>query len=157
MFGKNDKNEDGESEIDNKDFGQINGFIGKGMSVEGKLSFEGTVTVEGHFTGDVASGGILIVGESGVVDGDISVDNVVVHGEVKGSINAKTRVELNKPAKVRGDIFTPNLVICEGVLFEGNCNMSGNVSEFKSYKEAKDNESESAVQSALQSAEAEDK
>jgi cytoskeletal protein CcmA (bactofilin family) len=149
MFGKNGKDE---SEIDTiiekKDYGQINGFIGKGMHVEGKLSFEGTVTVEGHFTGDVESGGILIIGESGVVDGDISVENVIVHGEVKGSINAKTRAELNKPAKVRGDIFTPNLVICEGVLFEGNCNMSGNVSEFKSYKEAKEGEPESALKNA---------
>ena len=152
MFGKNDKNEDNDTANEKKDFGQINGFIGKGMSVEGKLSFEGTVTVEGHFTGDVASGGIFIVGESGVVEGDINVDNVIVHGEVKGSINAKTRVELNKPAKVRGDIFTPNLIICEGVLFEGNCNMSGNVSELKSYKEAK----ESAPSGDFQSAGTED-
>jgi cytoskeletal protein CcmA (bactofilin family) len=149
MFGKNEKNEEeNDATIEKKDFGQINGFIGKGMSVDGKLSFEGTVTVEGKFTGDVVSGGILIVGECGLVEGDISVDNVIVHGEVRGSINAKTRAELNKPAKVRGDIFTPNLVICEGVLFEGNCSMSGNVSEFKSYKEAKEGEPDSSVQSA---------
>ena len=137
MFGKNDNKAD-ETPMEKKDFGQINGFIGKGMSVEGKLSFEGTVTVEGHFTGDVVSGGILIVGESGLVEGDVSVDNVIVHGEVRGTINAKTKAELNKPAKVRGDIFTPNLIICEGVLFEGQCNMGGNVSELKSFKEAKE-------------------
>ncbi|MBE9531444.1 MAG: polymer-forming cytoskeletal protein [Proteobacteria bacterium] len=138
MFGKNGKSEDPSASIEKQDFGQVNGFIGKGMSMEGKLSFEGTVTVEGHFTGNVVSGGIFIVGDGGVVDGDINVDSVVVHGEVKGSINAKSRVELNKPGKVRGDIFTPNLIIEEGVLFEGNCNMSGNVSEFNSYKEAKE-------------------
>ncbi|MEE9543194.1 MAG: polymer-forming cytoskeletal protein [Thermodesulfobacteriota bacterium] len=150
MFGKNDKNEDDDDNtfVDKKDFGQINGFIGKGMSVDGKLSFEGTVTVEGHFKGDVSSGGIFIVGEGGLVEGDINVDNVIVHGEVKGSINAKTRAELNKPAKVRGDIFTPNLIICEGVLFEGNCSMSGNVSELKSYKEAKEDEGAGDLQSA---------
>jgi cytoskeletal protein CcmA (bactofilin family) len=137
MFGKNGKSDDPSASIEKQDFGQVNGFIGKGMSMEGKLSFDGTVTVEGHFTGNVVSGGIFIVGDGGVVDGDINVDSVVVHGEVKGSINAKTRVELNKPGKVRGDIFTPNLIIEEGVLFEGNCNMSGNVSEFNSYRDAK--------------------
>jgi cytoskeletal protein CcmA (bactofilin family) len=138
MFGKNGKGEEENVGIEKQDFGQINGFIGKGMSMEGNLSFDGTVTVEGHFKGNVVAGGIFIVGDGGVVDGDIHVDSVIVHGEVKGSINAKTRVELNKPGKVRGDIFTPNLIICEGVLFEGNCNMSGNVSELNSYKEAKD-------------------
>ncbi len=149
MFGKNE-NEEKEITIDNKrEFGQINGFIGKGMSVEGNLSFEGTVTVEGHFTGNVTSGGVLIVGDGGVVDGDVSVDSVIVHGEVKGTINAKTRVELNKPGKVRGDIMTPNLIICEGVLFEGNCNMSGNVSELNSYKEAKELSPESPIESAV--------
>lgn len=149
MFGKNE-NEEKEITIENKkEFGQINGFIGKGMSVEGNLSFEGTVTVEGHFTGNVTSGGVLIVGDGGVVDGDVNVDSVIVHGEVKGTINAKTRVELNKPGKVRGDIVTPNLIICEGVLFEGNCNMSGNVSQLNSYKEAKDLSSESPAENAV--------
>jgi cytoskeletal protein CcmA (bactofilin family) len=148
MFGNNGKNDDPSASIEKQDFGQVNGFIGKGMSMEGKLSFDGTVTVEGHFTGNVVSGGIFIVGDGGVVDGDINVDSVVVHGEVKGSINAKTRVELNKPGKVRGDIFTPNLIIEEGVLFEGNCNMSGNVSEFNSYKEAKGSSPADTAQSA---------
>jgi cytoskeletal protein CcmA (bactofilin family) len=149
MFGKNDKTDDDNIVIEKKEFGQVNGFIGKGMSMEGKLSFDGTVTVEGHFTGNVASGGVFIVGDGGVVDGDINVDSVVVHGEVKGSINAKTRVELNKPGKVRGDIFTPNLIIEEGVLFEGNCNMSGNVSEINSYKEAKKKTPEEEIENAV--------
>lgn len=149
MFGKNDKDDDSGSTIEKPDFGQVNGFIGKGMSMEGKLSFDGTVTVEGHFTGNVVSGGIFIVGDGGVVEGDINVDSVIVHGEVKGSINAKTRVELNKPGKVRGDIFTPNLIICEGVLFEGNCNMSGNVSELNSYKEAKEKAPEEIIENAV--------
>ena len=148
MFGKNGKSDDPSASIEKQDFGQVNGFIGKGMSMEGKLSFDGTVTVEGHFTGNVVSGGIFIVGDGGVVDGDINVDSVVVHGEVKGSISAKTRVELNKPGKVRGDIFTPNLIIEEGVLFEGKCNMSGNVSELNSYKEAKASSPADTEQSA---------
>ena len=150
MFGKNESNEEKEITVENKkEFGQINGFIGKGMSVDGNLSFEGTVTVEGHFTGNVTSGGVLIVGDGGVVDGDVNVDSVIVHGEVKGTINAKTRVELNKPGKVRGDILTPNLIICEGVLFEGNCNMSGNVSQLNSYKEAQESSPESTVENAV--------
>lgn len=149
MFGKNEDSDNEITKEDKREFGQINGFIGKGMSVEGNLGFEGTVTVEGHFTGNVTSGGVLIVGDGGVVEGDVSVDSVIVHGEVKGTINAKTRVELNKPGKVRGDILTPNLIICEGVLFEGNCNMSGNVSELNSYKEAKELSSENTIENAV--------
>ena len=123
MFGKQDK--PSEVKSSSTSTGDMNGFIGKGMKAEGKLSFEGVVRIEGVFKGEVTSAGTLIVGEGGQLEGNITVDTAIISGEVKGLINAKTRVELNAPAKVYGDIKTPNLIICEGVLFEGNCIMSG--------------------------------
>ncbi len=105
----------------------ITGYIGKGMEVEGKIDFEGAIRIEGLFKGDIHSAGTLIVGEGGMVEANIKVDTVIVTGEVKGLIEARTRVELNSPGKVYGEIRTPNLIICEGVTFEGTSNMTGSV------------------------------
>lgn len=75
MFGKENKNmESSSSPEPSKD---INGFIGKGMSAEGKLSFEGVVRIEGSFKGDVTSAGTIIVGEGGTVEANLNGKSVV--------------------------------------------------------------------------------
>jgi cytoskeletal protein CcmA (bactofilin family) len=99
------------------------GLIGNGMTVEGKLSFNDTVKIDGNFTGEIQSSGTLVVGESGYVKGQIKVGHAIITGEVKGTLEATTRVELKSPAKLFGDILTPNLIIGDGVVFEGNCIM----------------------------------
>ncbi len=113
MFGK----EDGKDDFD------ITGFIGKGMQVEGKLTFEKTVRIDGSFKGEIESTGTLVVGEGAFVEADIKVDTAVITGEVKGTLEASSRVELQAPAKLFGELKTPNLIIGEGTVFDGNCVM----------------------------------
>lgn len=106
--------------------GGVIGFIGKGMLIEGKLSFEHTVRIDGGFIGEISStgeNGTLVVGGGAELQAEIKVDTAVVMGNVKGKVEAKTRVELQSPARVSGEIRTPNLIIGEGALFEGNCVM----------------------------------
>lgn len=103
--------------------GDIIGFIGKGMTMEGKLHFEDTVRIEGSFKGEIDATGTLVIGESGYVEGKIKVASAIITGEVKGSLDASTRVEITSPGKLYGDIKTPNLIIGDGAVFEGNCIM----------------------------------
>ncbi len=114
MFGKKE---------DRQKAGEVMGFIGKGMSLEGRLIFENTVRIDGSFKGEVNATGTLVVGEGGYIEGNIKVGSAVVTGEVKGTLEAANRVELKTPAKVFGDIKAPNLIIGEGVIFEGTCVM----------------------------------
>ena len=102
---------------------QMNGFIGNNLTVKGTLTFEGTVRIDGKFTGDIDSTGTLIVGDDGVVEAKIKVDTTVITGSVKGEIEATTKIELRKPCKMVGNLKSPNLIIGEGVVFEGNCEM----------------------------------
>lgn len=104
--------------------GDVKAILGKGSEFEGKLRFEGTVRIDGKFRGEVHSEGTLIVGEQAAIDGDVDVDAAIVSGELRGNIKAKTRIELHAPAKCFGNLQTPVLVIEEGVLFDGNCQMS---------------------------------
>jgi len=98
----------------------VNALLGPGLVVEGKLSFEGQVRLDGTFTGEINTTGSLIVGETAKVTAEISCGSIVIHGEVNGNIHATESVELAKPARVKGDITTPSLSIDKGVFFDGN-------------------------------------
>ncbi len=103
--------------------GDVIGFIGKGMFVEGTLTFENTIRIDGNLKGKVNSKGTLVVGDTGMIEGEIRVDTAIITGEVIGMAEAKTRVELRSPAKFRGEIRTPNLIIGDGAVFDGKCVM----------------------------------
>lgn len=100
----------------------IQTFIGPEAALEGKLVFEDTVRLDGHFTGSVESKeGTIIVGEKGVIHADIWVQTAIVSGEVNGNISATGRIELHRPARIFGDLSASAVVIDAGVAFEGSC------------------------------------
>lgn len=117
--------------------GDLIGFIGKGMVVEGHLSFSETVRIDGTFKGEINATGTLVVGEGGQVEGQVRVGSAVVTGEIRGTLSATTRVELKSPGRMLGEMHTPNLIIGDGAIFEGTCHMlqrgTLNISESVNY------------------------
>src|SRR3989337_3443738 len=78
----------------------------------------------GLFKGEISSTDTLIIGDKGVINGDIRAGRVLVSGEVVGNILGTERVELKRTARVFGDVEAPVVVVEEGVLFEGHCRMT---------------------------------
>jgi cytoskeletal protein CcmA (bactofilin family) len=105
--------------------GDLNALLGRGSEFEGKLTFEGTVRIDGKFTGTIVTNDVLVIGEGAKVSAEISCGTVIVHGEINGNLKAKNAVELHHPAKMKGNIETPSLMIDKGVIFEGQCKMEG--------------------------------
>ena len=105
--------------------GEINTLLGPGSFFEGKLTFEGTVRIDGKLSGEVFSNDVLVIGEGADVTAEIDVGVLIVEGKVTGNIRAKRSVELHAPARVRGNLETPSLFIDKGVMFEGECRMEG--------------------------------
>ncbi|HDH99982.1 MAG: polymer-forming cytoskeletal protein [Candidatus Latescibacterota bacterium] len=103
------------------DVGAINTLIGKGSEVEGKLSVENSIRVDGRVKGELKCSGLLVIGEEGVVEADIQAKEVVVGGKVQGSVDASHKVVLQSSASVIGDLRTRLLVVEEGAVFKGNC------------------------------------
>ena len=87
--------------------GELNGFLDAGSHIEGDLNFEDTFRIDGRVTGRIRSKGDLVVGEGGVVDGEISVGRLLVSGTVKGRVQATDRVEVaaGKRLKHRSLVF----------------------------------------------------
>ncbi len=102
---------------------EMNAFLGEGTEFEGKLSFTGSVRLDGRFKGEILAEGTLVVGDSAFIEGDIEVAEIIVSGEIKGSITASRRIEIHAPGKVFGNIQSPVVIIEEGVIFEGTCKM----------------------------------
>ena len=103
----------------------LNALLGRGSEFEGKLSFEGTVRIDGKFNGSIVTKDVLVVGEGAVVTAEIDCGTIIVHGQIVGNIKAKGAVELHAPAKVKGNIETPTLMIEKGVTFDGQTKMEG--------------------------------
>ena len=108
---------------DSRPEGEINTLLGRGSEFEGKLTFEGTVRIDGKLSGEIFSDDVLVIGEGAQVSAEIDVGVLIVEGSVNGNIKAKRAVELHAPARVKGNIETPSLYIDKGVMFEGNCKM----------------------------------
>jgi cytoskeletal protein CcmA (bactofilin family) len=106
--------------------GEVTTLLGRGSEFEGKLSFEGTVRVDGKLSGEIFTDDVLIIGEGAEVNAEISVGAIIIEGTVHGNIHAKRSVEIHTPARVRGNISTPSLSIDKGVIFDGNCQMEQN-------------------------------
>jgi cytoskeletal protein CcmA (bactofilin family) len=109
-----------------KDRGQdsISTFLGQDASVNGTITFQGTIRIDGRVEGKVVSeGGTIIVGEKAVVAAELEVGTAIVMGEVNGTIAAAERIELYPPGRITGDVQSPVVSIEEGGVFNGNCVM----------------------------------
>ncbi len=103
--------------------GGFNAILDRGSEFEGKLTFQGTVRIDGKFKGEVFSKSHIVIGESGEVEGSANIGSISISGHFKGDITAKEKVELHPSAVVDGDITTPSLIIEEGVTFNGRAIM----------------------------------
>jgi cytoskeletal protein CcmA (bactofilin family) len=105
---------------------ELNALLGKGSQFEGKLLFEGTVRIDGRFSGEIVSTDTLIIGEGAEVKANVSVGSLVCLGDYSGDAKAGKSIELKAPAKVRGNLTTASVVIERGVFFDGTCKMDTN-------------------------------
>jgi cytoskeletal protein CcmA (bactofilin family) len=105
------------------DANRLDTIIGPGTICEGSITSKESICVEGTVRGKIICEGSVIVSEKGRVDADIAADLVILNGMVNGHIVAKTKLEITTNGKLKGDIKTGSLIIAEGVIFEGKCQM----------------------------------
>ena len=112
---------DGPSRAQSTDAGRKEGsfrsVIGQELTINGNVTAEGPVQLDGHIEGDVHCVAIT-VGESGLIKGNVIAEDVEVSGRVVGDIHGK-KVQLHADARVKGDINHTALTVEQGALFEG--------------------------------------
>ena len=96
-------------------------FLGNGISFDGKIISKGTMSIDGHFKGDASSIENLLVGENALIESNIDVSSIIIHGEIHGNIHACEKIQILSTGKVYGDVTSPLVVMEEGALLEGKC------------------------------------
>lgn len=104
----------------------IKAYLGEDTVFSGTLSFNGVVRIDGQMTGEVHTDDTLIVGEKGTLEADIIAGTVICRGKIKGTIKASKRIEIHANSEVIGSIAAPSLLVEDGALFDGTCDMTGN-------------------------------
>ena len=95
-------------------------LLGKDSEFTGKLTFLGTVRIEGRFEGEVLAEGTLVVAAGGCVRGRVEVGTLIVTGGlVEAQVVAHHAVELSPPGQLVGDVVTPAFHIERGAVFRG--------------------------------------
>lgn len=103
----------------------LNTIIGKGSSLEGTLRVVNSLRIEGSVKGKVACSEILTIGVDGQVEAEVEVKSAIISGTLTGNLKAEEKVELEKTARLNGDITARQLVINEGAFFKGSSIMGG--------------------------------
>jgi len=109
------------------DENKLTGFFDKDTDIKGDLSFKGSFRIDGRFAGKINSDSVLIVGDNGKVEAEITIGNIIINGEVNGTIQAKEKVEINSSGRVIGTVITPKLAVEEGAYLEANCQITEQV------------------------------
>ncbi|MCB1684532.1 MAG: polymer-forming cytoskeletal protein, partial [Pseudomonadales bacterium] len=99
-------------------------MIGKTISIKGDITGEESLIIEGKVDGTISlKNNDLTVGQSGVVNANITASVVRIDGEVKGDIIGIEKVVISKTGKVRGNIVGPRVTLEDGAKFKGSIDM----------------------------------
>ncbi len=98
-------------------------FLDQGTRFEGRILVTGIVRLDGYFKGDGQAQGTLVIGEHGVVDAELDVERLVIHGTFSGTVRARERVEVGPTGRVDGSIHTPCLQVHDGALLTAQIQM----------------------------------
>lgn len=117
MFKKN-------KQVQNLDLNQqeISTVIGYGVEIDGKLTGPSVIRIDGTINGDVTIENGVILGEKGIIIGNVTTKSSIIYGTVTGNVKC-TQLEIKKTGKVNGDIKTETLEIELGAQYNGKLEM----------------------------------
>jgi cytoskeletal protein CcmA (bactofilin family) len=103
--------------------GTFESLLGKGIEIKGTVRSKGSLRIEGSAEGNVECEGDVTVGETAVLNADVTAQNVTIGGTLSGTVTCSGRLELLPTARVKGDIKVGTLVVSEGAIFSGTTQM----------------------------------
>lgn len=106
-----------------KNMNRIETLIGEQCYIIGSLNGNGLLKIDGSVDGDLFSEDDVILGISGHVKGNLTCNNAYIQGIIQGNVTCKSTLTIEDSGKVKGDILVKKLMISEGGILDGKCNM----------------------------------
>ncbi len=101
----------------------MNTIIGKDTVITGTLDVKGSLRVDGTIKGKIICSDCVTIGATGVVEAEIEAEVAIVAGRMDGNVHTSDKIELQTKCEMNGDLKTKSLVIEQGAVFCGACNM----------------------------------
>ncbi|VBB07500.1 polymer-forming cytoskeletal [Lucifera butyrica] len=108
---------------------QVETLIGQGTQFKGTITVKGAIRIDGEFEGDLMMAGKVIIGKNGKARSVIKAKEATIAGLVSGNVEIAEKLELLPTARLTGDVKAGTIIIGEGAIFKGACEMkheSGN-------------------------------
>ncbi len=122
-------------------------IIGAGTIIEGDITTNRDMRIDGTVTGSINIKGKLVVGPSGSIDGEVICQNADIQGTLKAKIEVSELLSLKSSAKLTGDIVTNKIAIEPGAVFTGSCSMgNGQIIKEAKVEETGKQQSQKAAQ-----------
>lgn len=99
-------------------------LISAGTVLQGDVESDSDLRIDGAIHGNVTSKAKIIVGPTGLVEGNIQGGQADISGKVVGNINVKELAQLRAQSHVQGNITTGSLQIEAGAAFNGQSIMN---------------------------------
>ncbi len=94
--------------------------IGESIKFKGEIQSDEDLFVDGTVEGSITvTKSMLVIGKTSRVNADIRANTLVIHGNVKGTVNAVKRVVIKETGRLEGDLVTDCLQIEDGAVFIG--------------------------------------
>ena len=119
------------SRSSDKATGAVNA-IGQGSVIKGDITTEGDLRIDGTLIGSINTKGRLVLGETGLVEGEVVCQNALIAVTIKEKIQVHELLSLKSSANLFGDIITNKLAIEPGANFTGSCSMGASIKNIKS-------------------------
>jgi len=97
-------------------------ILGEDFECEGNIKSKSTARIEGKITGDLFINKGIILGEKGIVKGNIETETAVIFGTVNGNVKVK-HLEIKETGSIKGDVKTENLLVEMGGKYNGKLDM----------------------------------
>ncbi len=94
-----------------------------GTEVEGTIKSESDIRIDGKIQGKLLCNAKVIIGPTGIVDGEVNCKNAVIEGSFEGSLNVDELLNVRETAKINGEVSTNKLIIQSGAVFNVSCVM----------------------------------
>lgn len=107
-------------------------LISAGTTLKGDITSNADLRIDGTVYGNVKTTAKIIIGTTGVVEGDIASNQADVTGKVNGNIRANELLQLRGECLVTGNIYAGKLQVEPSATFNGQCHMGANVVEMNS-------------------------
>jgi len=105
--------------------GQLTNSVVLDTFIEGSVSTNHDIRVDGSIKGILVSKGKVIIGENGKIEGEIKCENAIIEGVFSGIIRVEQLLVVLATARIDGDVYTEKLQVEPGAIFNVKCIMGG--------------------------------